>query len=344
MDTRRERGGSRAQLIIITALVLATVFVALALVLNSGIYAENLSTRETTDSEAAIGYALEAEAAVGDAYRRANGEGASTAGAAREAFLDVVDPWAEARSKEAAKNGVSAEFDGNPHVGWHLRQDEDRSFTPAGDSNNGSWRVAHGAESVGAFEMDVSREELHDAGDDLSRTADEAFHVRVVGSDGASWRLYVFRNASDGEMIVHQGDPGDSADLDELRGNATHTCSRSTASAVIDFRAETFAGADCEALDFSDDVTGAVDVRYENPHNASGDEQINGTYTLVLNGTTAAGPRTDGEPDDFNATGGAAPTARAVVYSASYAAEYERADVRFGRGGLYAVREETYAG
>lgn len=344
MDTRIERGGSRAQLIIVTALVLASVFVALALVLNSGIYSENLSTRETTDSEAAVDYALEAEAAVAEAYRRANGDGARTADDAGDAFGDVVDSWADSRTRGAAKHGVSTAFDPTAHLGWRLEQDEHRSFTPADDPTNESWQVAHGARSVGAFEMNVTRDDLYDSGDDLTRTKENAFHLQVEGDDGRSWQLYVFRNASDDVMIVHQGNPEDNADLSELRTNSTHTCEEPSASAVIDLSNDEFAEADCEPLNFSDDVSGPVDIWYENPHNASGDEQVNGTYSLVVNGSTAAGPRTGGEPDNFNGTGGAAPTAQAVVYSVSYTTTYERSDVRFTGSRQYAVREETYVG
>lgn len=344
MEPRTERGGRRAQLIIVTALVLAAVFVTLALVLNSGIYTENLSSRETSDSGATVGHTLETEAAVAGAYRIANGAGETTAAGARQSFNDVVDSWAAARSREAAKDGVSAEFDRTAHPGWHLRQDENRSFSPANDDHNRSWQVASGSGNVGTFEMDVSRGELYDPNGDFSTMDDEAFHVQVDGAGGESWRLFVFRNATAGEILVHQGDPDANADLDTLRDNSSHTCTAATDRVTIDFTAEEFAGGDCAPLNFSDNVSGAVDVWYQNAHGSGGDERINGTYTLVVNGTTAIETDAADEPAAFNGSGQAAPTAQAVVYSASYTTRYERADVRFQRDDLYAVRQETYAG
>lgn len=346
MDPRGERGGRRAQLIVITALVLATVFVALALVLNSGIYSENLSTRETTDSQASVGYTQEAEAAVADAYRVANAGGASTAAEARGAFADIVDSWAEARSREAAKSGVSAGFERTAHVGWRLEQDVDLSFAPADDPDAVSWQVADGADSVAEFRMDVSREELYDARSGFDGTNSEAFHIQIADADGESWNLYVFQDSSNGEMIVHQGDPSHATDLDELRTNSSHTCKQDVDEAVIDFGDERFQDdGGCTPLNFSDDLNGPLDIGYENVHDSvGGEERINGTYTLIVNGSGAAGPTTNGQPDHFNEPGEATPTAQAVVYSVTYSTLYERSDVRFDRDGLHAVWEETYAG
>lgn len=341
MRTETARGGRRAQLVVVTALVLAAVLVGLALVVNAGIYSENLSTRETTDSGSAVSFVLEAEAAIADAARTANGADAATVDDASAAFDGAFDPWLAARSNEAATRGASASARTDPAFGWHLRQETDRSFTPADDSSAREWQVVHGADGVGAFALDVRRGSLYDASADFDRTADEAFNVTVVGD--TTWRLYVFRDSTNGSVVVHAGDPGVYADLGELR-DSDDSCTADTTRAVVELRAETLAGADCPALNFSDDVAGSVDVHFGNVRDDTDGERVNGTYELVVDGPTAVAPRTDGQPDEFNPPGGDDPTAQAVVYAVGYAASYERSDVTLDRTGRHADRAETYAG
>ncbi|MUV88000.1 hypothetical protein GJ631_15925 [Natronomonas sp. CBA1123] len=96
---------SRGQLLVVVALLVATTLVALALVLNSAIFAENLSSRETTDSEAAIAYAADANRTVAQAVTRTADAEVATADGARAVFDGIVDDWARSRSATAAERG-----------------------------------------------------------------------------------------------------------------------------------------------------------------------------------------------------------------------------------------------
>lgn len=329
MSTRLD-GRGRGQVLIVVALVVAAIFVGLALVLNSGIYAENLSSRETTDTEDALSFTLATDEAVAEAYERTNRNGSATADEARATFNATVDDWESAQQRRGAKQGVGVDVERSAHVGWRLNQSTDRNLTSDDDATG--WRLADGATDVAEFELDVTRTSLHDASADWSNTAGEAFNVTVEDASGARWHLYVFEDAANGSVVVHAGDPGDYADLGALLADGSRTCSETASRAVVDFRNETLAGATCEPLNFSDDVGSSVDVSYTNGDSASG------TYELVVNGSSAAETSNFYGPDS-----GADPTATAVVYSASFTSHYGRSDLVHERHGTYLIREETHA-
>ncbi|PSQ15045.1 hypothetical protein BRD02_07710 [Halobacteriales archaeon QS_8_69_73] len=172
--------------------------------------------------------------------------------------------------------------------------------------------------------MNVNRTKLSDSADT------SAFRLNV--SNGTThWELYVYQDA-DGDINVSEGDPTDSS---------SENCSLAADRAVIDLRNETLAGDDCSALDFSSAVSGPLVVRYENVQDGSGTERVNGTYRVIVNGSDAVAT-TSGQPDRFDATGGSAPTATAVVYAVSYDSHYRRNDVVHDRAGRYAPRAEAY--
>jgi len=314
----------RGQLLVIVGLIIAVSFIGLAVALNAAIFSENLSTRESVDAEEAAAYTAGVEPAIGDAYDETNDGGAATAADARTEFGDLLGEWETAREREAAREGADFGLNRTAHVGWRLEQDANRSFTPEGNASATDWTVADGVQNISAFELNVNRTKLYD-GTDTS-----AFRLNV--SDGTTdWELYVYQDSA-GDINVSEGNPTDSS---------LENCSLTADSAVIDLRNETLAGDDCSALDFSSAVSGPLEIRYENV-NVSGDERVNGTYRVVINGSDAVATDGSDEPKRFDATGGSAPTATAVVYAVSYDTHYRRNDVVHDREGRYAPRAEAY--
>lgn len=324
---QRSGGTGRGQVIIVTALVIASIFVGLALVLNSGIYAENLSSRETTDTEGALSFTLSTDEAIAEAYERTNRNESATADGARTTFNDTVDRWESAQQRRGAEQGIGVDVERTPHVGWRLNQSADREFTD--DDGNGNWTLATGTSNVATFEMAIQQDSLYDAA--TWGNVNSSFNVHVT--DGtAEWRLFVFQEG--GDVVVHAGVPGAYSDVSSLPSD--ETCRQAGSRVVVDLQNESLDDSACDALNFSDDLTGPVDVRYQNATN--GGEQVNGTYDLVVNGSSAA---VGGNFDDPT---GADPTATAVVYSASWGSHYGRAELTHERNGRYMVRGETYAG
>jgi hypothetical protein len=340
MQHRSDAG--RGQIIIVSALVMAAVLVGLALVLNSGIYAENLSSRETSDTDDALTFTVDAAEAVAEAYERTNANGSSTAEEARMTFNESVDDWAVARERRAANQGVSTDVERTASLGWRLEQSTDRSFTPSNDSNAAGWTVASGTSGVATARLNVTRGDLYDGTLGVTNIDDEAFHIDA--SNGTVDRqLYVFRDTGNSTVVVYTGDPDGFSELGDLL-DAPESCARTTDRAVIDLQAETFEGTQCDALGFVSDLEGPIDIRYRNVRESTGGtERVNGTYELVVNGSTAVATDGSGHPEQFNRPSEPSPTATAVVYSASYTTHYAGTDLSQTRRGRHDVREETYA-
>ena len=314
----------RGQILVIVGLLIAVIFVALALVLNAAIFAENLSTRETTDSEKPSAYAADTGSTIADVYNRTNDNDTRKAVYANTSFNESLETWADSRSDTAAENGALFVADWTTHVGWRLEQTENRSFTPAGDNSTTKWTVADGVQNISAFELNVNRTKLYDS----ANTG--AFRLNV--SDGTTdWELYVYQDPANDEVVVSQGDPSSSS----------QKCQKGTDRAVIDLRNKKLAGDPCSALDFSSAVSGPLVIRYENV-NVSGDERVNGTYTLVVNGSDAVATNTTDHPERFNVSGKMPPTATAVVYAVRYDTRYQRKEVVHDVEGWHSPRAEAY--
>ncbi|PSP47255.1 hypothetical protein BRC75_10255 [Halobacteriales archaeon QH_7_69_31] len=306
---RPEDGCDRGQLLVIIALVLGIVFVALAIVVNAAIFTENLATRETVDSERTAAFTGDVERAIEVHYKQTNSNGFHTASDARETFDDTFRTWTDQRSNVSATEGGYYGASWTTHVGWRLDQSTDASFAPADKRDETEWTLATDVENIAAFELDVTKDDLHDS-------ADGAFNVFVTDSD-VTWELFVYR--SDGNVVV----TNDPATSDE--------CIDGSSRVEIDVRAGKLNGNDCDELDLPASLDGTLEVKFRNVQAADETERVYGTYTVVVNGSDAVATDGDGEPTKFNRSGEAPPTAAAVVYAVNYTTTYERADVAHHR-------------
>ena len=313
----------RGQILVIVGLLIAVMLVALALVLNAAIFTENLSTRETTDSEEPSAYAANTGSTVADVYNRTNDNDTRKAVKAKTSFNESLETWADSRSDTAAENGALFEADWTTHVGWRLEQDEDRSFTPADGDSKTEWTVADGVQNISAFELNVKRTKLYNGAD----TA--AFYVFL--SDGTdTWKVFVYRNGG-GDIVVSADDP-----------TTTPQCTRPTDRAVIDVRGGTVAGTNCTALNLPTSLDGELSIEFRNVQATGGPERVNGTYTLIVNGSDAVTTDANGHPKRFNASGKMPPTATAVVYAVRYDTRYQRKEVVHDVEGWHSPRAEAY--
>lgn len=338
--TPTDGGRDRGQLLIIIGFLLGTVFVVLALVVNGAVFAENLATRETVDSERSTSFTVGIDDAVVAEYDRTNDNESRKAVHARTMFNDSLRQWTDQRADTAAQEGALFEAAWTTHVGWRLTQLADRSFAPAGDDTATDWTVVEGTENVSALQFDVTRDDLHDGTEGVSTIDDQAFRLNV--SNGTTdWELYVFRDPGNSSVVVYQGDPTSFGTFGDLLDDP-NSCSRATDRALIEFLTMTIDASSCDALGFEDDLSGEIAIRYENVHNGTGHEQVNGTYTVIVNGSDAIATNASDYPDRFNVSASDPPTATAIVYEVGYNATYERQDVVHERDGRHDPREELY--
>lgn len=345
---RRDRG----QMIIITALVIAVLFVGLALILNSAIYTENLSTRETGEQSSAI---LQERHTIEQDLQfqidRANEqildgeadyEGASTA------FRNSVSVYGESRANEMALAGrILALQRVDQTEGTQIRQQTDGNFTAGGDiESEPDWKLVNNTTEAGTFEMDVQRTSLLnisnglvDDDTELNYLLDAAFHVKI--SNGTEeWRIIVYQGVSGNiNVLTESGERSDIIDrtLDTV---TAEKCSVDADRAEIDLTAGTIAGEQCAELEFYKsevvgdehdiefrnartdlDALGLLDI-LDNPYLDSPTEgdRVTGTYDLVVNR-----PVDNLDDDPYYDPDAGEPSSQSILYDASIDLVYRNA-------------------
>jgi hypothetical protein len=295
---------SRAQLFLVGALSLAVVFVALALILNSAIYTENLATRGTdsADGREIVQFQHDAEHAVGGlvTFANRNSDGYDSQKAVVQDGVAEIGSLGQAFS---AKHGTAvAVAYVDVTVGTEARQYTDRAFTDDSDSSN--WVAAADVDTVRSFNQTVGPSTLTESSTG-SLLGDGPFYVSFEddGDDNPlnDWRVYLYQDAT-GKMYVGVVSPS----------GTVNSCGPYTYAAGervdVSLTGSTVAGERCPYLDFTDDLSGPYDIKYHNGDSAAGTyrfvvDQEYSTFTSNLAGTYT------GDSDD--------PTARPVLYSAT---------------------------
>ncbi|MEF8914047.1 hypothetical protein [Natronomonas sp.] len=295
--SRPEGDRSRAQLFLIGGLVLAVVFLGLALVLNSAIYTENIATRgeASVENSNALGTVGEVrrgvDGAIGTANRLHDDHPSQ-----EDSIETTVGEMDGSGGDFAARRGVffEVEVDGHEH-GTRFFQENDGNFTaPNGSSSD--WTVAEDV-SVREFRMEVERNALGDIlVDPLNVTIDDGTTAETVeiGTDGS-------------DIVV------------ELSGE---TCEATASRTSIDFTAGTVDGRHCPALDplgdlDNDDVT----VDFENGDDAEG------TYSLLFDEEDRDDISPDYDSDDVDDDSDT--DAEDVIYSTTVTMEYRTTTVEY---------------
>ena len=335
---------TRAQLVVVSALVLATVLVGLALVLNSGIYAENLGSRETASEPKE---ALEQRALLDEDLRevadRTNAEVQSTDPAALATNLSLAfDNHTTPRVAEGARQGEGIELRlRSTYNGTRLRQtNASRNFT----SKDGSadWNLTRGVPDGGQFAMNVEEESVFEATLDttMAAIADSAFgiefHLQDYGGPGDGvWRVYVFRGAATESVYAVVETPEQTFEDDGLEDNTNpehivngwlnQSCSLQSSTITIRLREETFGGSPCGEFGFYGDVD-AHNVSFVNAR-TDGTDRARGTYSIMTR-------KADYNDEAFYSVADHSdtnqPFYQSAIYAFDYTYTYETEDTRLG--------------
>lgn len=289
----RERG----QLVLVTALSLAILFVALALILNTAIYTENLATRSSdigggTD---AVRYHDAARTGVGGVVGYVNAHNNTSFDTLRANLSSGVDAFRNHSARQFAYGDRAVETTLNATVnGTRIAQtNTSRNFSNA--SGTADWLVASDVTNTRAVRFRVSRTNLLDL---LSAG------FRVSLDDGSTyWNLTVYRPGLGDDIEVAVDGP-----------TASGTCTVTAAKAWINVSEGTFGGEPCPELQtFGAGLSGSYAIRYENG------ADVNGTYTMIVDNETLAGS----PGPDLVAHGAGQPFAAHAVYSVEVDVVYE---------------------
>lgn len=329
----------RGQLIIVAGLGLAVALVALALVLNSAIYTQNLASRNL---ESGAGDAVDARhdvvVGVGGLMDSVN-DPTTDYGTLETEYQDAVVDWNVGAGQFGALRGQSVRVEtatdgaGSPIISHGVRVvdgDDTTTFHPR-DGTTTDWTVASDVR-VRNFRMTVtgvsaapSDSGVEDELDDGTWTEGLFFYVDV---DDGRWRMAVYGDGSGNVKVgVYDGSTGEYG-----------VCSITPAAtpARIDVGRGTVNNVPCEALESVGGQTGPYTVHYANA------DQVTGSYELtadrVIEGTSSeVGAFTD-ETDRINygnhcdgptyhGSGGGNPYVAPALYSSE-------ADVSFGDGSV----------
>ena len=334
-------GRDRAQIVLIGALTLAVSLVALAVVLNSAIYTENLASRS---GDAGVGAAVDVRESVRDGVggvtdsvnrNRAGDDYATLSGTHLPTAMADWRPMAVRHQAVAGRTFRVARV-GNTE-GTRIAQHSVGTFTPGTPGANPlgygapNWLVAAPVE-VRQFQLaDVSAADLAETApvSDPTTADSDVFIVDVRdAADADRWQVGVYRNTNDGdiELTVWDADSG----------SHVGSCATSDSTATVDLTGATLDGEHCEALGFLGELDGPARIFY-----ANGDA-IQGTYALTVDraGHATGDPLKD-RVDDVNyglhcagptyadSPGGGSPFATAAIYSTTVNLRYVSESVTY---------------
>lgn len=341
----------RGQLIVITALVLAAVLIALALVVNSAIYTKNVASRDTgIESGYVQGERQLVEEGLQKLVDRANREtGADDWSSVNTTFTNGYTHWDATLRDRASVTGRSVTTSlQSTTQGTNIRQaNASRNFTAGGPTMAGDpdWTLAENATQAGPFRLDVERESLLDVdgfdanlSDPVAAVSGNAFHVSIENSTG-EWKIYVFRDSADSTVYLYSVGPGEdnlTQQFDQVREgllDSNDVCVAGTTGGTVglDFRETRFGNdsIDCGAIEFYNERTLGTthDIGYQNARTSADDvgllgedDRARGTYDVVVDVRTDRTPFY--EPDSGNS-----PHATAVIHSATVSMEYRSTEL-----------------
>lgn len=290
--------GNSGQIIVIGALLIAVLFVGLALVLNGAIYTENMATRETRSTLDAVSYADETETRLQRAAEEANWNSDDYNYTKRKSMVEAsVQQWDRNMSSEGARQGVAL----SGHVagtteGVRVSQKQPDDFMPADEDldqeltgvtidpfgflDRTTWKVSSNA-STRSLEVNVSREtEMKTVNQSWVDDIQDNVDASLTGSDefwmhfeegNVGYRVYLFNHESEGEVIaVITKDDGSG---ESLIGD----CRVEGDWVTVDFEKKALHGNEtvtCPELSFQNDL-GDHDMYWV------GADEIHGTYNFL---------------------------------------------------------------
>jgi hypothetical protein len=319
-------------MLVVAGLLLAVLFVGLALVLNSGIYSDNLASRETANEPKAVqehGSALDEH--LRESADRTNARVESTdPSTLQEALQVAVANYTDQRVSDGVQRGQSIDIElESAQNGTRLRQtNASRNFTDRDGTVD--WNLTDDVPDGGQFAMNVQEESLYEATLDttMAAMADSAFGVEFhlqnyTGSGDGVWRVYVFRGAATESVYAVVETPEqtfEDSDLDDrtnpdhiVNGWLNQSCSLKSRTITIRLSEETFGGSPCAEFSFYGDID-VHNVRYVNSR-TDGTDRARGTYSIMIR-------EADYNEDGFYTVANASDVNQPFFQSAIYAFDY----------------------
>lgn len=302
--------GERGQLILIAAFALAVTFVALALVVNSAIFTENLASRgDGRISGDALSMRDTVESELGDVVSEANAN-VSLGWTDLETRIDraVINVSTVVGKQEAARGGYVDLTRLSTDEGTRIADVTPGGSTFVGSSDATRWTVAS-TSATRAFVLHVDRSTVTGGSTTFGDTRADEFEINVTAG-GDDWLLNLTER--NGDFTVGVREPGG--------GSGTCVAPGTSGTVTVDLTRGTVAGRDCPALTFAEGLSGTYDVDFNNS------DLVAGNYSLVVDADGYTNPElqsgpTAGDPDD--------PWANAAIYATTVRYRYDDPTVHY---------------
>lgn len=360
------RSDESGQIIVIAALLIAVLFVGLALVLNSAIYAENMATRGDTSTAEAMSTESVTEEHLGHTVAYANEGKLDSYSDRRVSIRENVSSWNGIIGAREAKSGRSYTTTvSTMKNGSRISQDSPRQFKPEdedldeallgeeldplGLTGRMSWLVAPEVETRG-FEITAETSSLKnvegislynlidfvlDGGDPFGVIFDEGDHHRTV---------YLVQSSSSPNEFsaVISEDDGENETV-------VGVCSIESEEVTVDFDANSLIGEkstqECDGLSFTDQL-GRHNVTYVGADNITGtyqffvdkdkptlDSEIDNLYdeSLLESLLDTSCFLSDCDPEIYNEPGAGSPYTTTAIYDVSVESTYQDNRITYTR-------------
>lgn len=298
---RRSPRSGRGQLLLVTALGLAILFVTLALIVNTAIYTENLATRgsDIGGGTEAVRYHDTVNTGVADLVTYANDNenvDHSSIQTELENGVAAIDTHS-GRQFSSSGRVIRAQLVETVNGTRIAQTDDTRNFSDRNGVDE-RWSVVTQVSNTRAFEITVTDETALEA----SGTGHE-FQVVLEDGDNDQWILEI---TNDGTST--------SIGITNVSGPSV-SCTADTATPTINVTAGTVDGEACDGLELAEGLDTPYEISIVNGGN------ITGTYTMIVDNPDVAvnAPTTQLDTDD----GGDQPFAAHAVYSAEVMVVYE---------------------
>lgn len=296
--------GERAQLILVGGIVVAFALVAIAMLLNSALYTENLATRGIgPEADRAGDLASFAERGGTRVLVTENSvEYESWTAALFNGTVSVAGMGELAEPLRFSQNGglSTIAVNGTRRGAGLVQTNGSRNFTAEGSTGDpGNWTLVETA-GIRAFHTTVNQ-----SGPSLATDPSRAFTIRVQGTDGGEWSARIYANGTDVEV------------------NASGTVCRSDQQTpTINWTGGTLGSCDFPfgVTESGTSLTGPYTVSFANGSRAGGSYELFVSNESVddVHDENVAEPGSDASPRWYHA-----------VYSISLDVEYEEGAVTY---------------
>lgn len=274
----------RGQIILIAGFALAVIFIALALVVNSAIFTENLATRgETTGGSDALIERHQVEGSVATIIGSVNDETSATPLNETNRSVANMSLQGGIQNAESGRIVTTEVVGDSEYLDARLFQTNvSRNYTNAPATDNGNWTLASNATRVQGAEFNVSADSLTNV---TRENSSEAFNF-VINDSNDVWEMAVYEPRDESDDVAVTVEENDT-DLGTCFSGDTYTTINVTNGSV--------AGNPCLALDAANRTYTDYSV---NTTSFDFPEKIRGNYSIELE----LNDSDDLDPDNYNAT------------------------------------------